>query len=68
VWLDTNPPISIGMAHWTGTLWDLRFGLFNAGAAVDPPSQIPELVVDVDGHFWVAWQESGKINVWKSNY
>ena len=32
------------------------------------PSQVPELEVDVDGRFWVAWQESGKINVWKSNY
>jgi hypothetical protein len=67
-WIDTNTPFSIGMSHWTGTMWDLRFGLFNAGAGVDPPNQIPELEVDVDGRFWVAWQESGKINVWKSNY
>jgi hypothetical protein len=66
-WIDLNSPASVGMAHWVGTLWDLRFGVFNAGVAIEP-YQIPELTVDVDGRFWVAWIEAGKINVWKSNY
>jgi hypothetical protein len=66
-WLDTTGPIRIGVARWTGTAWDTKFGLFNAGQ--NPPNNIvPELVVDARGKIWVAWQEGTAAQVWSSNY
>jgi hypothetical protein len=67
-WLDTNAPASVGLAHWTATAWDVRFGLFNAGLGVAPLGQVPALTVDGRGRIWVAWQEGGNVNVWRSNY
>jgi len=67
-WLDTYAPASVGLAHWNGTTWDVRFGLFNAGVGVAPLSQVPAVTFDNQGRIWVAWQEGGNVNVWKSNY
>lgn len=66
-WLDTTGPIRIGVARWTGTAWDTKFGLFNAGQS--PATDIPpELVVDARGKIWVAWKEGTAAQVWSANY
>jgi hypothetical protein len=66
-WLDTSNGVRIGVARWTGTSWDTRFGTFNAGQ--NPLNNIvPELAVDAKGKIWVAWQEGPAAQVWMSNY
>ena len=66
-WVDTSSGVRLGVARWTGTAWDTRFGLFNAGQ--NPANTIvPELVVDAKGSVWVAWMEGTAIQVWMSNY
>jgi hypothetical protein len=66
-WVDTSNGVRIGVARWTGTTWDTRFGLFNAGR--NPSTNIvPELAVDRLGKIWVAWQEGTAAQVWVSNY
>jgi hypothetical protein len=65
-WLDTTGPEKIGVARWTGTTWDVRFGLFSAGATLQVVT--PALAVDPHGNIWVAWLEDGLIQVWMSNY
>jgi hypothetical protein len=66
-WLDTSSGVRIGVARWTGTAWDTKFGLFNAGQ--NPANDIvPELVVDARGKIWVAWREGTAAQVWASNY
>jgi hypothetical protein len=66
-WVDTSNGVRIGVARWTGTTWDTRFGLFNAGQ--NPATNIiPELAVDRLGKIWVAWQEGTAAQVWVSNY
>ena len=66
-WLDTSSGVRIGVARWTGTAWDTKFGLFNAGQ--NPANNIvPELVVDARGKIWVAWREGTAAQVWASNY
>ena len=66
-WLDTSNGVRIGVARWTGTAWDKRFGVFNAGQ--NPPNNIvPELALDAQGTIWVAWQEGPAAQVWMSNY
>ncbi len=64
-WLDTSSGARIGVARWTGTAWDRKFGLFNAG---QNGASGPELVVDARGKIWVAWQEGTAAHVWASNY
>jgi hypothetical protein len=66
-WLDTSAGVRVGVARWTGTAWDTRFGVFNAGQ--NPLNNIvPELVVDARGKIWVAWKEGTAAQVWSSNY
>lgn len=66
-WLDTSNGVRIGVARWTGTAWDTKVGLFNAGQ--NPANDIvPELVVDARGKIWVAWREGTVAQVWASNY
>ncbi len=66
-WLDTSNGVRIGVARWTGTSWDTRFGTFNAGQ--NPLNNIvPELAVDAKGKIWVAWLEGPAAQVWMSNY
>jgi hypothetical protein len=66
-WLDTSNGVRIGLARWTGTTWDTRFGVFNAGQ--NPLNNIvPELAVDGQGKIWIAWQEGTAAQVWMSNY
>src|SRR5437868_5950664 len=65
-WSEGNG-VRTGVARWTGTAWDTRFGLFNAGQ--NPLNNIvPELVVDARGKIWVAWKEGTAAQVWSSNY
>lgn len=66
-WLDNSSGGRIGVARWTGTTWDTKFGLFNAGQS--PTNNIaPELVVDARGKIWVAWKEGTAAQIWTSNY
>jgi hypothetical protein len=66
-WVDTSKGVRLGVARWTGTAWDTRLGLFNAGQ--NPANTIvPELVVDPRGSVWVAWKEGTEIQVWMSNH
>ncbi len=64
-WLDTTSGVRIGVARWTGSTWDKRFGLFNAGQSVNTAGV--ELVVDGNGNIWVAWKEGTTAQVWMSN-
>lgn len=65
-WVDTTSGVRLGVARWTGTAWDTRFGLFNAGQ--NPSTIVPELVVDARESVWVSWMEGMAIQVWMSNY
>lgn len=66
-WFDTSSGVRVGIAKWTGTAWDTKYGLFNAGQnpTTDSP---PELVIDARGKIWVAWKEGSAAQVWSSNY
>jgi hypothetical protein len=72
-WLDTTSTGRIGVARWSGSSWDTRFGLFNAGASAayyDVNNGLyvpPELAVDAQGAIWVAWKEGVVAQVWMSN-
>jgi hypothetical protein len=65
-WVDTTAPLHVGLARWTGTAWNARAGLFNAGGVV--ASEAPGVLVDGRGSVWVFWREGGAANVWMSNY
>jgi Big-like domain-containing protein len=66
-WVDeSSGPAKLGLARWTGTKWDTRPGLFNAGGA--PAGSPPALAVDARGSVWVAWSEALEVQVWMSNY
>jgi hypothetical protein len=66
-WIDQSiPPSKVGLARWTGSKWDTRAGLFNAGSG--PAGAPPAIVVDPRGSLWLAWSEDLQIQVWMSNY
>jgi hypothetical protein len=60
-----SPP-AIGLARWTGSLWDTRAGFANNGGS--PSSFPPALIVDGRDQVWVGWEENQQINIWMSNY
>jgi len=66
-WLDTTATAEVGLARWTGTQWNARAGLFNAGGVV-ATTEAPGVLVDARGSAWAYWREGSSVNVWMSNY
>jgi hypothetical protein len=66
-WLDTTATAEVGLARWTGTQWNARAGLFNAGGVV-ATTEAPGVLVDARGSAWTYWREGSSVNVWMSNY
>jgi len=66
-WINPETPSNrIGLARWTGTMWDTRAGLFRGTG--NPLAEQPRLIVDRTGSVWMAWREGFQVNVWMSNY
>ncbi len=58
-------PAGVAVARWTGTGWDSRAGVANAGGS--PGSRVIALV-DGRNDIWIAWMEDLVAHVWMSNY
>lgn len=66
-WLDPSlSPAKLGLARWTGSLWNVGAGLVNGTDS--PNDQPPALVVDGRGSIWLSWSENLQAYIWMSNY